>query len=70
TDRSISCILNLCLNLRKLDIAFSCEDIKDASTLIYYQTISELEISYNNISNEVIEALAYTCHKLEHFKLD
>ncbi|CAI2184043.1 4248_t:CDS:2, partial [Funneliformis geosporum] len=56
------------------------EDIKDASTLIrkcfnidYYQTISEFETyktSGNDIDDEITEALAHTCHKLEHFKLD
>ncbi|CAI2197422.1 12567_t:CDS:2, partial [Funneliformis geosporum] len=29
-----------------------------------------LEISHNDIGDEVIEALAYTCHKLEHLELD
>ncbi|CAI2171026.1 17418_t:CDS:2 [Funneliformis geosporum] len=98
TDRSISYILNSCLNLRKLDIVFSRGDIKDASTLmrrcfnIEYLDFSGvmalqndvliiaiikqslnlryLEISHNNIGDEIIEALAYTYHKLEHLKLD
>ncbi|CAI2182598.1 12627_t:CDS:2, partial [Funneliformis geosporum] len=98
TDRSISCILNSCLNLRKLDIAFSRGDIKDASTLIrrcfnieYLDfsgvmalqndvliiaiikrspNLRHLEIGYNDIGDEVIEALAYKCHKLEHLELD
>ncbi|CAI2191492.1 4414_t:CDS:2, partial [Funneliformis geosporum] len=98
TDRSISCILNSCLNLRKLDIAFSREDIKDASILIqrYFNieyldfsgvmalqndiliiaiikrslNLRHLEISHNDIGDEVIEALAYTCHKLEHLELN
>ncbi|CAI2177278.1 115_t:CDS:2 [Funneliformis geosporum] len=34
TDKSISYIINSCSNLRKLDIAFSREDVKDASTLM------------------------------------
>ncbi|CAI2194889.1 12821_t:CDS:1, partial [Funneliformis geosporum] len=29
-----------------------------------------LEIGHNDIGDEVIEALAYTCHKLEHLELD
>jgi hypothetical protein len=34
TDKSISCIINLCPNLRNLDIAYSKGDVKDASMLI------------------------------------
>src|SRR4051794_38956738 len=84
--------------LRKLGIAYSREDIKDASTLmrkcfnIEYLDFSgamalqndvliiaiikgspnlrHLEISHNDIGDEVTEVLAHTCHKLEHFDLD
>ncbi|CAI2190235.1 1434_t:CDS:2, partial [Funneliformis geosporum] len=34
TDKSISCIINSCPNLRNLNIAYSKGDIKDASMLI------------------------------------
>ncbi|CAI2201035.1 4707_t:CDS:1, partial [Funneliformis geosporum] len=34
TDKSISCIFNSCPNLRKLGIAYSRGDIKDANTLM------------------------------------
>ena len=34
SDKSISCILNSCQNLRKLDIAYSKGDVQDASTLM------------------------------------
>ncbi|CAG8522557.1 10922_t:CDS:2 [Ambispora gerdemannii] len=34
TDKSISCILNSCPNLRNLDISYSKGDVKDASMLI------------------------------------
>jgi hypothetical protein len=97
TDKSISCIINSCPNLRKFDIAFSCGDVKDASTLmrkcfnIEYLDFSDamalqndvliiaiikgslnlrhLEISHNDIGDEVTKAIAHTCHKLEHFEL-
>ncbi|CAI2188477.1 15079_t:CDS:2, partial [Funneliformis geosporum] len=32
--------------------------------------LRHLEISHNDIGDEVIEALAYTCHKLEHLELN
>ncbi|CAI2183767.1 19746_t:CDS:2, partial [Funneliformis geosporum] len=32
--------------------------------------LRHLEIGYNDIGDEVIEALAYKCHKLEHLELD
>ncbi|CAI2189753.1 17509_t:CDS:2, partial [Funneliformis geosporum] len=56
-DRSISCILNSCLNLQKLDIAFSRRDIKNA------------KINDNDIDDEITEALAHTCHKLKYLDL-
>ena len=34
TDKSISCIINSCPNLRKLDIAFSRGEVKDANSLV------------------------------------
>ncbi|PKK56584.1 hypothetical protein RhiirC2_799705 [Rhizophagus irregularis] len=97
TDKSISCILNSCPNLRKLGIAYSRGDIKDASTLmrkcfsIEYIDFSgtmalqndvliiaiikrspnlrHLEIDHNDIDDEVTEAIAHTCHKLEYLDL-
>jgi hypothetical protein len=97
TDKSISCILNSCSNLQKLDIAFSREDIKDASTLMqkYFNikyldfsgamalqndeliiaiikgslNLRHLEIGHNDIGDEVTEAIAHTCHRLEHLGL-
>jgi hypothetical protein len=97
TDKSISCILNSCPNLRKLDIAFSCGDVKDANTLmqkcfsIEYldfagvmalqndeliiaiikgsPNLRHLEIGYNDIGDEVTEAIAHTSHKLEYLDL-
>ncbi|CAI2199188.1 1795_t:CDS:1, partial [Funneliformis geosporum] len=32
--------------------------------------LRHLEIGHNDIGDEVIEALAYTCYKLEHLELD
>jgi Leucine-rich repeat (LRR) protein len=97
TDKSISCILNSCPNLRNLDIAYSKEDVKDASTLmrrhfkIEYLDFSgamafrndtlivsiirvspnlrRLDIGSNDINDEVTEALAHSCHKLEYLDL-
>ncbi|PKY59925.1 RNI-like protein [Rhizophagus irregularis] len=66
TDKSISCILNSYPNLRNLDISYSKGDIKDASMLIQRC----LSIDHNDISDEVTEALAHTCHKLEYLDLD
>ncbi|CAI2200876.1 2970_t:CDS:2, partial [Funneliformis geosporum] len=74
TDRFISYILNSCLNLRKLDIVFSREDIKDTSTLIRrcfnIEYLDFSRIGHNDIGDEVIEALAYAYHKLEYLELD
>ncbi|PKK60298.1 hypothetical protein RhiirC2_856929 [Rhizophagus irregularis] len=68
TDKSISCIINSCPNLRNLDIAYSKGDVKDAKHLQIY-ILRHLEISHNDIGDEVTEALAYTCHKLEYLEL-
>ncbi|CAI2196069.1 11963_t:CDS:2, partial [Funneliformis geosporum] len=62
TDNSISYILNSCLNLRKLDIAFS-PIIKRSPNLRH------IEISGNDIDDKVTEALAHTYHKLEYLDL-
>ncbi len=98
TDKSISCILNSCPNLRNLDIAYSKGDVKDASMLIQRclsieyldfagvmafrndalivaiirasPNLRHLEIGHNDIGDEVTEALAHTCHKLEYLDLD
>ncbi|GES90370.1 kinase-like domain-containing protein [Rhizophagus clarus] len=97
TDKSISCILNSCPNLRKLDIAYSKGNVKDTSTLmkrcfnIEYLDFSgvmtlwndrliiafikrspnlrHIEISDNDITDKVTEALAHSCHKLEYLDL-
>jgi Leucine-rich repeat (LRR) protein len=97
TDKSISCILNSCPNLRNLDIAFSKGEIKDANMLIQRclsieyldftdvmtfcndalivaiirasPNLRHLEISGNDIGDEVTEALAHSCHKLEYLDL-
>ncbi|CAI2188658.1 4272_t:CDS:2, partial [Funneliformis geosporum] len=98
TDKSISYIINSCPNLQNLDIAYSKEDIKDASMLLQrclsieylnfsgamalwndeliiaiikgFLNLRYLEIGHNDIGDEIIEALAYTCHNLEHLELD
>ncbi|CAI2186580.1 1240_t:CDS:2 [Funneliformis geosporum] len=72
TDKSISCIINLYLNLQKLDIVFSREDVKDASTLIIIKrspNLKHIEISGNDINDKVTETLVHTCHKLEYLDL-
>ncbi|CAG8648695.1 10222_t:CDS:2, partial [Dentiscutata erythropus] len=97
TDKSICCIINLCPNLRNLDIAFSKRKIKDASMLIQRcfsieflvfssvmafrndalivaiirasPNLRHLEIGSNDIGDEITEALAHTCYKLEYLDL-
>ncbi|CAG8656004.1 8900_t:CDS:1, partial [Diversispora eburnea] len=72
TDRTISCILNSCSNLRCLGILASREKIKDATTLV--QTHLKLEyldfvyvMAFRNDS--LIVAIIRSSPNLKHFNI-
>ena len=73
TDKSISCILNSCPNLRNLNIAYSKEDVKDASTLmrrrfnIEYLDFSEAIALWDN---ELIIAIIKGSLNLSHLEIN
>jgi len=97
TDRTVSCILNSCSNLRFLGIPASRGKIKDADMLIQAHlkieyldfagvmafrndflivaiirsspNLKHFNISHNDVGDEVVEALAHTCHEIEYLDL-
>ncbi|CAG8810649.1 26966_t:CDS:2, partial [Dentiscutata erythropus] len=69
TDRTVSCILNSYSNLRCLDIWGSRGKIKDATIIRSSPNLKYFDISGNNIGDEVVEAVASTCHELEYLDL-
>ncbi|CAG8849511.1 13773_t:CDS:2, partial [Racocetra persica] len=69
TDRTVSCILNSYSNLRCLGIWGSRGKIKDATIIGSSLNLKYFDISGNDIGDEVVEAVASTCHELEYLDL-
>ncbi|PKK57335.1 hypothetical protein RhiirC2_858255, partial [Rhizophagus irregularis] len=72
TDKSICCILNSCQNLQYLDFAGVMALQNDALIVAIIRAspnLRHLDISHNDIGDEVTEALAHTCYKLEYLDL-
>ncbi|CAI2185800.1 9162_t:CDS:2, partial [Funneliformis geosporum] len=73
TDRSIntSMLMRRCFNIEYLDFSRVMalqNDVLIIAIIKRSLNLRHLEIGHNDIGNEVIEALAYTCHKLDKAK--
>ncbi|PKY29203.1 hypothetical protein RhiirB3_445747 [Rhizophagus irregularis] len=65
-------LIQRCLSIEYLNFAGVMAFHNDALIVAIIRTspnLRHLEISYNDIGDEVTETLAHTCHKLEHLEL-
>ncbi|RIA96373.1 hypothetical protein C1645_815390 [Glomus cerebriforme] len=74
SDKKIKSIVKIFLNIVHLDfkesIGFAfCNDALIVAIIRTFLNLRYLEISYNDIGDEVTEALVYTCYKLEYLDL-
>jgi Leucine-rich repeat (LRR) protein len=71
--KDASTLMRRCFNIEYLDfsrVIVLQNDVLIIAIIKRSSNLRYLEISHNDIGDEVIEALAYTCHKLEHLELD
>ena len=65
-------LIQRCLSIEYLDFAGVIAFRNDALIVAIIRAspnLRHLDISHNDIGDEVAEALAHTCHKLEHLEL-
>ncbi|PKC55003.1 RNI-like protein [Rhizophagus irregularis] len=70
--KDTSMLIQRCLSIEYLNFAGVMAFHNDALIVAIIRTspnLRHLEISYNDIGDEVTETLAHTCHKLEHLEL-
>ncbi|CAI2198742.1 16449_t:CDS:1, partial [Funneliformis geosporum] len=71
--KDASTLMRRCFNIEYLDfngVMSLQNDVLIIAIIKRSLNLRYLEISHNNIGDEVIEMLAYTCYKLKHFELD